>query len=203
MTRWFKFSVFTFTACMFAATHALAQQAPAPAAAPKPAQTPKLLPPAPVTPPRVAPAPAPLPVPELLAPKTQPVNIRVDLAITESGGSAPPVKKTVSTVAADGFNGSVRELAATGGIGPNNGPTALNFDAQPFIQAGDKIRVGFTVQYTAGQGTAATEQHPRTDIRLNLTLLLENGKALRVWEGADPVDKDRRVTVEITATTLR
>jgi len=207
---------------LLTAGHALAQQPPAPPAAPAPpapasrpapAQTPKLLPPAAIAP---APAPPAPPAPPVApGPPRQPINVRVDLTITEEGGGAP-VRKTVSTVAGDGFSGSVREIATLTAPG-SGGPTQLNFDATPIIVVEDrarggvnlvppsatqKIRVGFNIQYTAGQGGAG-EQRPRTDIRLNMTPILENGKPLKVWDGADPIDRDRRVTVEVTATILK
>ena len=216
---------------LLAATCAFAQNPPpappappAPAAAPAAPQTPKLLPPAriPPTPPPPPPSaapPAPPAPPALPVSPHQPINIKVDLTITEEGGNLPPMKKTVSTVAGDGFNGSVRETATLAGPSPI-GPTMLNFDAAPTLvvperqargginltpaaSAADKIRVYFNIQYSAGQGQTRDEPRPRTDIRLNLTLLLENGKTLKVWEGADPIDKDRRVTVEATATILK
>jgi hypothetical protein len=143
----------------------------------------------------------------------QAINVRVDLTITEEGGGAPAVKKTVSTVASDGYSGSVRETASNSAPG-SPGPMTLSFDAQPFIvqpakgqitfgAPGDKIRVGFSIQYTAVQTTQGAESRPRTDIRLNLTPILENGKALKVWEGSDPIDRDRRVSVEVMATILK
>src|SRR5437762_8629161 len=103
--------------------NALAQAPPAPPAPSKPvaAQTPKLLPPASLTPAPAAPpappappapnAPAPPPAPPAppAAGSRQPINIKVDLTIGEDGGNVPAVKKTVSTVAGDGFSGSVRE----------------------------------------------------------------------------------------------
>jgi len=208
-----------------------APASPAPAAKPAPAQAPvpapkaKLLPPVAIPPtpaPPAAPAapapPAPPAPPDAPIQPKQPINIRVDLTITEQGGSAPPVKKIVSTVAGDGYGGSVRETATLSGPNPV-GPTMLNFDAWPTIIAperqarggitiapaaqADKIRVYLNIQYSAGQDTTREAPRPRTDIRLNLTLLFENGKTLKVWEGADPIDKDRHVTVEATATVLR
>src|SRR5580765_992511 len=127
---------------LLTASHAFAQTppdapappaAPKPAAAPAPAQTPKLLPPAAIPPKPAAPAPPGAPAPPLApAPPRQPINIKVDLTITEEGGNAPAVRKTVSTVAGDGFGGSVRETATLSGPAPI-GPTMLNFDAWPTI----------------------------------------------------------------------
>src|SRR5690242_14053144 len=63
-------------------------------------------PPAPtVAPPPPPPAPAPPGVPS----KKQPVNIRVDVTITEQGGSGT-VKRTASLVTGDGLSGSIRSV---------------------------------------------------------------------------------------------
>jgi hypothetical protein len=120
----------------------------------------------------------------------------VETTISESGGNAPPVKKTVTAVAGDGFDASVREIAT-----PPVGPTSLNVDASPTILSNGKIRVRVTLQYAAGQSQPA-EQRVRTDIRQTLVLNLENGKPLVISEASDPLS-DRRVTVEVTATILK
>lgn len=190
MHRLVVFAVFA-----LAATQTLAQT-PAPAAPPK----------APV-PPAITAAPPPAPAPP--APPTprkegQPINIRVDTTISESGGNAPPIKKTVTAVAGDGFDASVRETAsytAPLASGPTPGPTSLNVDATPTILANGKIRVRVTLQYVAGQAQPS-ESKIRTDIRQTLVLNLENGKPLSISEASDPVS-ERRVTVEVTATILK
>jgi hypothetical protein len=180
-----------FAVFVLAATQALAQTPTAPAA--------------PAKPPAVTTAPPP-PPPAPPAPGTprQPINIRVDTTISESGGNTPAVKKTVTAVAGDGFDASVRETATTTVPpvgGPPPGPTSLNVDASPTILSNGRIRVRVTLQYAAGQAQP-TEQRVRTDIRQTLVLNLENGKPLVISEASDPLS-DRRVTVEVTATILK
>jgi hypothetical protein len=134
--------------------------------------------------------------------------VKVELTISETGGNAPPVKKVVTTVAGDGFSGSVREMAASlprstpSTAGAPSPPTALNVDASPTILSNGKIRLAVTLQYASGQGQPQGDAGVRTDIRQNLVLILESGKALLVSEAADPVS-DRRVMVEVTATILK
>jgi hypothetical protein len=178
------------------ASHALAQTPPAPAAPPRPAAPPAVT----TAPPPPPPAPAP-PAPRR---EGQPINIRVDTTISESGGNAPPVKKTVTAVAGDGFDASVREMATmpAAPAAPPVGPTSLNVDASPTILSSGKIRVRVTLQYAAGQGQPSPEQRIRTDIRQTLVLNLENGKPLVISEASDPLS-DRHVTVEVTATILK
>ena len=133
--------------------------------------------------------------------------MRVELNITEEGGGGAPVKKTVSAVVADGYNGFVREQ----GFAPstnNNSPgraVPLNLDAFPTILANGKIRLTCSIQYNAGaSASSAPAADPRsgTDIRQNLVLIVESGKSLVVSQATDPVS-DRRVTVEVMATILK
>ena len=204
-------------AWLFAAGHAYAQTAPRAAQTAKTPQT-APTPPAPVTPvtPGVAaPAPPAAPaapgtpfptVPPWAVREGQPINVKVELAITEDGGGTPPVKKTVSAVVGDGFSGYVREQGtfSTGGGPPRNVP--LNFDATPQLLPSGKIRLTCTIQYLSGSPATpvenAQETRSRTDIRQNLVLILESGKPLVVSEATDPIT-DRRVTVEVKATVLK
>jgi len=159
---------------------AVAPQAPAAPAAPPPVQAPPPPPPAPPAPP---------------GPR-QSINVKVDLNITEDGGGGPPIRKTVSTVAGDGFNGSVRETAT---VPPNLVP--LNFDAYPTILANGKIRLQCTIQYQSAQSREHGNRSS-TDIKQNFVLILDSGKPLVATQATDPVS-DRKVTVEVTATILK
>ena len=189
-----------FSACFLTASMAFAQS-PSPVPGPKA----KLLPPAalpspgePATP--AAPAPPAVPfTPQPPSPPRQPINIKIELTISEEGGTAPPVRKVVNAVAGDGFNGSVRETASAA---PGTPPTALNVDVYPVILANGKIRLTCNLQYTTDQGQSQSGGPGRTDIRQNLVLILESGKSLVVSEAAGPVS-DRHVTVEVKATILK
>jgi hypothetical protein len=181
------------------ASNAIAQQPPAPRAQSAPAQ------------PAVAPAAPAAPA----APRRegQPVNVRIDVTITDQrGGGAPSLKKTVSVVCADSRGSLIRTTATfTGGPGPlppiNDVP--LNVDVEPTLLADGKIRATVSLQYdlpvsNAGQDTN-TPGGPvlrKTSIRENLALVLENGKPLIAAQSADPVG-DRQVTIEVKATVLR
>ena len=205
-------------AFMLVAGYALAQTPPAapaaptaptapaaPAAAPAPtravAQTPKLLPPA-IIPPSFVPLP-PTP-PSAPRREGQPINVRVELTITESGAGAPPVRKTVAAVVGDGFNGSVREQSAVTSSIPASPPerivAPLNLDVTPVILADGKIRLSCTIQYQSNQ--RPTDRQITTDIKQNLVLNLESGKPLVISDASDPIT-DRRVAVEVTATILK
>jgi hypothetical protein len=197
------------------ASQALAQAAPSrrqtPQAPPQPAP---VQPPAPAssTPPPPPPPPAPPGPPRR---EGQPINVKVELTITEEGGGATSSRKTVSAVIGDGFNGYVR---ANGFSANPNAPqfdkvVPLNLDAYPVILSNGKIRLTCTIQYLAGAaqyiavarsapGEPSQNQPARTDIKENIVLILESGKSLVVSQAADPVS-DRQVTVEVKATILR
>ena len=136
--------------------------------------------------------------------------MKVELNITEDGGTAPAVKKTVSAVVADGFNGFVREQGYASSTTNSNMPprmVPLNLDAFPTILPNGKIRLTCSIQYNAApapQPVSSNDPHAGsgTDIKQNLVLILESGKSLVVSQATDPIS-DRRVTVEVIATILR
>jgi hypothetical protein len=191
------------------ASHALAQPAPTQRQVPQAPQPPTstVQPAAPNSPP---------PPPGPPRREGQPINVKVELSITEEGGGTTSSRKTVSAVIGDGFNGYVR---ANGFSANPNAPSfdrvvPLNLDAYPVILSNGKIRLTCTIQYLAGAaqyvaGAAPAPREPasqnqpgRTDIKENIVLILESGKPLVVSQAADPVS-DREVTVEVKATILR
>ena len=192
-----------FTACLLVASHALAQTPPRPA-------KPPAAPAAPAPPAASAPAPPPAP-PAPPAPRKegQPINVRVELTITETGTSGPPVRKSVVAVVADSFSGYVREQAVGQPTAVPGQPfdrlvAPLNLDATPTILPNGKIRLVCTIQYqSTSTQRPAQDRTINTDIKQNLVLNLESGKMLVISEAADPVIPDRRVTVEVTATILK
>jgi hypothetical protein len=152
---------------------------------------------------------APPPAPDTaITPRRQgqPVNVRVDVTITDQGrAGAPSLKKTVSIVTGDGMGGRIRSSANYSSIGV----VPLNVDADTELIAGDKIRVRVNLQYdlpgsVAGQPAevAGAGSLRVTQIQENLSLILENGKPLVAAQSADPVG-DRQVTIEVKATVLR
>jgi hypothetical protein len=155
-------------------------------------------------------APAPPPGPEMaITPQRrvgQPVNIRVDVTISDQRGGTAALKKTVSVVTGDRLSGFIRSTAEY----VNIGPVPLNVDTEPELLPDGKIRVGVNLQYDLpGAATPAPTSETtgagslrRTQIRENLAVILESGKSLVVAQSADPVG-DRQVTIEIKATVLR
>jgi len=185
------------------AASALAQQ---PAPTPKPAAEQPAPAAAPATPSTSSPAAA-----VALAPRRgQPVNIRIDVTITDQHGGTAALKKTVSVVTADQQGGLIRSTANYSSIGD----VPLNLDVLPELIADGKIRVGVNLQYDlpgsaarpadsgATQPDANVGWLRRTQIRENLNVILENGKPISIAQAADPVG-DRQVTIEVKATVLR
>jgi hypothetical protein len=198
-----------FAAFVLVASPVFAQTTPRTPRTPPTAPTPPA-PPASSAPAVSAPVPPPPPPPPPGPPQRagQPINVKIELNISEDGGGMPPAKKTVSAVVGDGFSGYVREQF--------NNPMAgrfvpLNLDAYPVILPNGKVRLTCTIQYFAAPGPSAVPLNDReqaaaartgTEIKQNLVLIFESGKALVISQATDPVS-DRKVTVEVTATILR
>lgn len=192
------------TACALTAVAHLAAAQPPPAAAPAPGQAPRASTPGPAPAPTPAPnvAVAPAPPPRRVG---QPVNIKVDVTISDqASSSAPALKKTVSVVTGDNMNGFIRSSAFYQEV---TNPVPLNIDTEPEILADGKIRLRVNLQYDL-PGSARSGDVPgagalrRTELRENLSLILENGKSIVAAQSADPVS-DRQVTIEVKATVLK
>jgi len=151
------------------------------------------------TPPAAAPAAA---APERRR-EGQPVNIKVDLTLTDQRGGAQPIKRTVTVLAADGYTGSIRTMSQV--YDPTTPPMTvpLNVDASPTLLADGKVRLGINLQYDwPGPAERVRGQVVNTSLHDQLMLILENGKPTIVAQSADPIG-DRQVTVEVKATVLR
>ena len=192
-------------ACLIvtAATGTLLAQTPAPAPQPggragaptTDAPRPRVAPPAPQ-----ATAPA---APERARREGQPINIKVDLTLTDQRGGSQAIKRTVTVLAADGYTGSIRTMSQM--YDPTMVPLTvpLNVDATPSIIADGKIRLAINLQYDwPGPPERVRGQILNTSLHDQLMMILESGKTMIVAQSADPIG-DRQVTVEVKATILR
>jgi hypothetical protein len=166
-------------------------QPPPPAPQPQPGQ------------PAVTPPPPP-PLPP--APKN-PINVQIDVTITDQMGSGNPIKKTVTLLAVDTTWGRIRANAmARPSERTGNVPVELNVDARPRIltPAHDTIQIELTMEYrplnTVTSGDPS--QVAPTNLNQSLTVILQNGKPLVVSQAADPVT-DRKIVAEVKATVLK
>ena len=150
--------------------------------------------------------PAPAETPQ---PAGQPVNVKLDLTITDQLASGAPAKKTVSMIVADRFSGSIRSIA-------NTVRATLNVDATPHILQNGHIRLQLAVEYNPRQPTTAAEKFkgPGGDmlelpgdeggssLNQRVVIVLEPNKPLMLSQAADPLS-DRRITVEVRVSILK
>ena len=195
-----KQTVFAVAAATFLAGGLVAQDRPAPSATrPSPApQTPAAERPSQPTPAREQPARAP-------EPPGQPVNIKLEITITDQAGPGEPTKKIISMFVADRSGGSVRSSGFQSTAGMGTQPVSINVDATPTILKDGGIRLQFGLEY---QPRPPLEpQTPQTPVSLGrmsqinerLTVILQEGKPLLISQAADP-SGDRKITVELRAT---
>jgi hypothetical protein len=137
-------------------------------------------------------------------------NVRIDVAITDTFGTAP-THKIVTLLVGDLRTGRIRSslnVAAGGAAGSGTNPyyrdIGINVDATPEVRSDGRILLQLNVQYTPDRpdvAAGAAEQKP-ADINESLTTLFQDGKATLVSQSADP-QSDRKVTLEVTATVVR
>ena len=153
-------------------------------------------PPAPVRAQTPAPAEKPAPAPNKTPPPAeapgQPINIKLDLTITDQSGPGEPAKKTVSMIVADRSGGSIRSIG-------NSVRAVLNVDATPQILPNGSIKVLLGLEYNPQKGDG-----PPSGSALNqrVAIVLVPGKPLVLSQAADPLS-DRKITVEVRAEILK
>ena len=141
------------------------------------------------------------PAPKPPAPEGQPVNIKVDLSITEQAGAGAGAKRTVSLIVADRHTSSLRSQGSPMQVqGARN--ATVNVDASPTIIKDGLLRLQLGLEYypPSEEGKPAGDG-PRS-FNQRITVLMESGRAMVVSQSSDPAP-ERRVTVELTATILK
>jgi hypothetical protein len=157
------------------------------------------------------PAPTMVQSPFVEAPSRPPgPNVRVEITITDQAGSNTPVKKTLSVIAHDRYEGSIRSkvtvvvpgrpVGEKQSIGYEELP--LNVDIRAEVMDNGLIRTRLILNYeTVNPGTELGTAS-RSIVTANQMVMLENGKPMIVSQSADAAT-DRKVTVELKATVLR
>jgi hypothetical protein len=126
--------------------------------------------------------------------------VKVDVTISDQRGAQPPITKTVSLTVADRGTGQIRSEGRIRVAKEGVYQVKLAVDLIRPVIEGNKVHASLAVSYdTPAVGDETTLG---TDVRHNLTIVLENGKAVTVAESADPA-ADRRVTLQVKATILR
>jgi hypothetical protein len=177
--------VATFAALVF--TSSIVAQQPTPAAQQPPAKE---------QPPASQPTPKP-------PPEGQPVNVRIEITISEATGPGEPARKLVTMILADRQSGSIRTSGWVRMTGERR-DVVINVDARPILLRDNSVRVELGLQYQpAGSSQTATNTDvAQTGLNERLNTILESGKPLVVSQASDPAS-DRRISVEVKATILR
>jgi hypothetical protein len=140
-----------------------------------------------------------------------PVNIKIEMSITDQSGTNPPAKKVVSMTVGDRQHNSIRSSASVPVKvfgNPNNlnyRNVTINVDAHPAIVQKDpnKLLLDFSLQYQPKSGGGQEDLEPgMASLNESMSLILESGKPTVVSQAADP-SSDRKITVEVTATILK
>lgn len=126
-----------------------------------------------------------------------PINIRYQILIRETGGPQPGTKSVTLTMALN----EQSSIRAQGVSGTGRSQHPLNVDVHPMGLRDNKVRTRLSVEYTPTMPEGASGPPPFF-VRETLNVWLDTGKPMVVSEAADPVS-DRRLTVEVTATILR
>lgn len=162
------------------------------------------------TPPPAEKAPGQVVAPNEAPSRGQPVNIKLDLTITDQLGPGEPAKKTVSMIVADRYQGAIRSAG-------NSVRAVLNVDATPHILPSGSIRIMLGIEYNPRQVTPSQHVVAKgpggelipfppepggSSLNQRVAIILEPGKPLLLSQAADPIS-DRKITVEIRATILK
>ncbi len=130
------------------------------------------------------------------------MNIKLELTITDSRGTAASTSKTVTMVLSDRANGRIRTQGEVRTADGRRLPITLNVDAQPEITRDNRAKVYVTLEYKPQAGEGDTDDRGTTGISESMTVILDDGKPLVVSQSADP-HSDRKVRIEMKATFLK
>jgi len=158
------------------------------------------------------------------SPEGEAANVRLELTITDQSSAGQPVRKTISMLLANGFDGRVRSsnVITDPSTSPARYQVQLNADATVQLIGDDKIRTRITVEYSALRPGAAPQRddatpvgvqpasggqpmtvfNPPSGLNETVTVILASGKSTVITQSADPAS-ERKVTLEATATIVR
>lgn len=139
-------------------------------------------------------------------------NIQVEITIIDQGGSQPPLKKTLTVIAADNGSGSIRSTVTVAmprhppGPDPKNftyEELPLNVDIRPQVTENkNRIRARMILNYQTFYAAQANNMPAvKSVVTMDQHVMLDNGKPMVVSQSADATT-DRKVSVELKATIL-
>lgn len=138
-----------------------------------------------------------------------PVNIRIELTITDQVGTGSAAKKVVTMIVGDRQRNSIRSSAnipVKTAMGPTNYRSVIiNVDARPSIYPKEPTRLllELGLEYQPRSAGGAEDLEPgMASLNERISLVLDSGKPVVVSQAADPAS-DRKITVELTATILK
>lgn len=142
-------------------------------------------------------------------PLGQPVNVKIELTITDQTGPGAAARKTIFMIAADREMNSIRSTTdirveeKVSAIAPATyryRSVSINVDARPTLLRDGKVSLRLGLQYAPN---AAGESGPgMSSLNEQLGVILESGKPILLSQAADAAT-DRKIMVEITATILK
>jgi hypothetical protein len=194
-----KQTVIAVAAASFLTVALVAQERAAPSA-PRPAAAPQQPAPKPAPPREQAPAPARPPDPG------QPVNIKLELTITDQAGPGEPAKKTITMLVADRSNGGIRSSGTQAVTSSGLAPVSINVDAVPTILKEGSIRLQLGLEYqprpAADPSQASVPPSRMSTLNERISVIVQDGKPMVISQAADP-GSDRKITVELRATIVK
>ncbi len=138
----------------------------------------------------------------------QPLNIRLDLTITDDITPGQSAKRAVTMIVADGQSGNIRSAG-------NQVQARLFVDANPQLLSNGHIRLNLGIEYNPQQPVVEKESaqggfavmhmgQPMggSSLSQRITLVLQPDKPLVISQAPDPVS-DRKISVEVRATILK
>ncbi|MGH8639636.1 MAG: hypothetical protein ACREUZ_21085 [Burkholderiales bacterium] len=140
----------------------------------------------------------------------QPINIRLELTITDQAGTGEPSKKVITLIVGDRQSGMIRSRGQLWVTERRAYSATFNVDAKPVILSDGRIRLDLGLEYQPTPPQAgAPASAPQSPITSDTTLLnervgvvLESGKPLVISQAFDPAS-DRKVMVELKGTILK
>jgi hypothetical protein len=149
------------------------------------------------------------PPPRAPEPSGQPVNVKIDLTITDQLGPGDPARKVITLIVADRQNGYIRSRGNVRISEQRSHSVTINVDARPIILKEGSVRLELGLEYqptppgTGGQPTTGPGSDPfATNLNERVGVILEPGKPLVVSQAVDPAS-DRKIAVELRATILK
>jgi len=139
-----------------------------------------------------------------------PVNIKIEVSITDQTGSGTPARKVVLMIAGDRQNTNIRSSASVPvksalSNNYNYRNVTINVDARPTIvqKEPNKVSLSLGLEYFPKSAGGQEEMEAgMASFSERLGLILESGKPMVVSQAADPTS-DRKISVEVTATILK